>query len=264
MITANINLAPNGALLSCYLFEQTPSMHNCDIRPAVLILPGGGFNHTSDRESEPVAFAYLAAGFNVFLLRYSTAPEDTWDMAYADAQAALDYIRKNAEGLHIDPEKVAVVGFSAGGHLAAALGTRHEHRPNALILGYPVILESMSSRVSKPVVSLDVEVDANTPPAFLFATSNDETVPVTNALSFAQALAAHEIFFEMHVYLFGKHGFSLANPSVSDGIARYTIPDAQSWHSDSVRFLHHLFGDFALEGVDTGSDLPSFHTVKKA
>ena len=124
-----LTLGPNNASLTCYVQDPSPSLANAAIRPAVLILPGGGYQYCSDREAEPVALAYLAEGFNAFVLRYTVGRDCPLDKALADAQAALSYLRDHAAALHIDPHRIAAVGFSAGGHLAAALGTQSHIRP---------------------------------------------------------------------------------------------------------------------------------------
>lgn len=151
----------------------------------MIILPGGAYAFLSDREAEPVALAYLAAGFQAFVLRYTIGGEYAFQAALEDVSGAVELVREHAAEWHLDPDKIAVCGFSAGGHLAAASGTLAAHKPNALILGYPCILESMSRILAFPVPSLDQAVTPETPPAFLFHTRNDSSVPVENSLRFA-------------------------------------------------------------------------------
>jgi len=119
----------------------------------VLVLPGGGYFHTSDREAEPVALAYLAEGFNAFVLRYSVGPESPFEQSFDDAKAALAWIRENAAELHIDPAQVVAVGFSAGGHLAASLATAAAEKPDVLVVGYPVTLEEFGPPVGKELIA---------------------------------------------------------------------------------------------------------------
>ena len=118
-----VTLAPNQAVLTCYLQDQSPKMPNAAIRPAMLVVPGGGYQYCSDREGEPVALAYMAQGFNAFVLRYTADATTPIDKALQDGAAAMDYLRANAAELEIDPQQIAAVGFSAGGHLVAAQGT---------------------------------------------------------------------------------------------------------------------------------------------
>lgn len=106
--------------LTSYISDISEEMKNMKTKPAILVLPGGAYKFCSDREAEPVALAYLAKGFNAFVLRYSLNEKAEFPTPLNDAQKALAFIRKNAEKFHTDPQKIAVIGFSAGGHLAAA------------------------------------------------------------------------------------------------------------------------------------------------
>lgn len=120
-------------------------------RPSVLVIPGGGYEMTSDREAEPIAMQFLAAGYNAFVLRYSVKPS-IFPVALLEAAEAMKQIREHAAEWHVDTNAIAVIGFSAGGHLAANLATSasdeviaaHGYdpdavRPNGLMLAYPVI-----------------------------------------------------------------------------------------------------------------------------
>ena len=145
---------PNVTLTS-YIAGTSGEMPFNDKRKAILVIPGGGYGFCSDREGEPIAHYYMAHGFNAFVLRYSVHTKETdatWPAPLIDASAAMKYIRDHAEEFHIDPDYVFVVGFSAGGHLAASSIVRQEvygaandaidqmpHVPNGAILCYPVI-----------------------------------------------------------------------------------------------------------------------------
>lgn len=169
-----ISVGPNHATLTCYLQDPSTAMPNTEIRPAALIFPGGGYQYCSDREAEPVALAYLAEGYNAFVLRYTVGTSCPLDKALQDAQAALRHLRENAALYRIAPDKIVAIGFSAGGHLAAALGTQSEEKPNALVLGYAVTLGATwapMGRLHEP--DLGALVTDATPPAFLFATQGD-------------------------------------------------------------------------------------------
>lgn len=115
-----------------------------------------------------MALAYLAAGFQAFVLRYTIGGEYAFQAALEDVSGAVKLVREHAAEWHLDPDKIAVCGFSAGGHLAAASGTLAAHKPNALILGYPCILESMSRILAFPVPSLDQAVTPETLPPSCF------------------------------------------------------------------------------------------------
>ena len=174
-------------------------MQNMKVKPAVLILPGGAYKFCSDREAEPIALAYIAKGFNAFILRYSLNEKAAFPTPLDDAKKALSFIRSNADIFFTDPQKIAVIGFSAGGHLAAALSSMSEEKPNACILGYPCILDSTSPILAKPVESVDKYVTRQTPPSFIFAASNDGCVPIINSLKYAEALDKNNVSFEMHI-----------------------------------------------------------------
>lgn len=239
----NVQLAPNKARLTCYLQDKSKDMPNADIRPAALIFPGGGYQYCSDREAEPVALAYLAEGYNAFVLRYTTGMDCPLDKALQDAQAALAYLRQNADELRIDPHMIAAVGFSAGGHLAAALGTQSEEKPDALVLGYAVTLGATwapMGKISEP--DLGSLVTDTTPPAFIFATQGDSLVPVKNSLVFADALADHDIPFALHIFPIGEHGLSLARPCTSRGDQTKVNEDVARWLPMSIKFLQDIWG----------------------
>jgi len=240
-------LEPNGATLTGYVQQPSSELSNAQIRPAVLIFPGGAYEFCSDREAEPIALAYLAEGYNAFVLRYTVGENHPFAKAFQDAQAALAYVRGHAADLFIDPRKVVAVGFSAGGHLAAALGTLAEDKPDALVLGYPVTLEEHLNYLEPGIPGVDTAVSPLTPPAFIFATADDATVPVEDSLAFAVALAREKVPGETHVYVSGSHGLSLAKPLTANGAPALAEPDVAWWFDASVRFLHRILGDFPLD-----------------
>lgn len=231
--------------------------------PAMLICPGGGYGFVSDREAEPVALDYLGAGFNAFVLTYSVAPA-RYPSALLQAAAAMDHIRKNADKYHVDPDKIAVCGFSAGGHLAGSLAcfwheaflaetlkTASENlRPNAAILCYPVITGGEKTHggsfnnlcggdaalVQK--MSLETAVTIHTPPTFLWHTATDGCVPVENSLLMAAALRRNGIPFELHVFAEGSHGLSTcAYQSAGTNSPNMINPEAAKWFGLCVAFL---------------------------
>lgn len=234
-------------------------------RPTVLVVPGGGYSMCSDREADPIAMPYLAAGFHTFVLRYSLGADAAFPRPLLDIFAAMRFLRAHAEEFALLPDKIAVCGFSAGGHLAATLGTLwnreeflalggfkpEEVRPNALILGYPVISTSWiknSGNLQRLIGDGDAEtvtrllntqeqVGPHTPPTFLFHTARDTSVPVEDSLIFAAALIHAGVPAELHVYPNGCHGLALA--TVTTGLVD---ADVAGWMPLSIAWLTRLFG----------------------
>lgn len=245
-------LTHEAVTLSCYLHGKSQELSNADVRPAILIFPGGGYFMCSDREAEPIALAYLAEGYQAFVLRYTVGQHVPFAPALEDAQEALAYIREHAAELDLDTDKVAVCGFSAGGHLAACMGTMALPRPAAMVLGYPVILDEMGADIKKELPNVPDFVDKTTSPAYLFTTCTDELVPVSNALALAAKLDQYHIPFEFHVFPCGGHGLSLARAHTSDGKSAMVEPRVQSWFRESCAFLTQLWGDFPCNNSDPG------------
>lgn len=245
--TIRLTTHPN-VTLTTYLLDAYEEMPNTRVRPAVLVFPGGGYRACSNREAEPIAMAFLAEGYHAFILRYSLNENAAFPKPLTDAEAALELIRSRAVDWGVNPQKIAVCGFSAGGHLAAALGTMGRVRPNALILGYPCILESISEILPFPVPSLEKKVDQQTPPAFIFATAQDALVPVANSIQFAAALDKAKIPFELHIFQEGTHGLALAKPLTSSGMKIMVNPDVARWLGLCTAWLENLFGAFESQG----------------
>lgn len=128
--------------LTCYLLSVGGEFTNITKRPAVLILPGGGYQMCSEREADPIAMEYLKAGYHVFILRYSVQKYAAWSNPLEDYEQAMSFVREHGNEWNIFTDKIAVIGFLAGGHLAACAATMSKNRPDATILGYPVILKS--------------------------------------------------------------------------------------------------------------------------
>jgi len=251
-------------------------------RPAMIVFPGGGYGFTSDREAEPIASAYFAEGYNCFILRYITGEKAKIANPLYDAAAAIAHVRLNAEKYCVNPDKVAVVGFSAGGHLAGFIATQWHRKeikeklgidnklckPNAAILGYPVITQNVPSHVQSfdnllgtkrddalnQMGNLDENVDKNTCPCFIWHTAKDSVVPVANSLAFARALTDKGIDCELHIFPMGDHGLSRANAETAPdwGTKAYTIPYVARWIRWSVLWLEQtLFdGNFKINIIE--------------
>lgn len=251
--------------LALFLLPASESLPHRAEKPLVLVCPGGAYSYCSDREAEPIAAKYLAAGFHAAVLRYHCAPA-VFPTALLELAWSVKTIRKFAKQWHVNPDAVFVCGFSAGGHLAASLGTlwnetflqkalgNGEWMPNGQILGYPVITMGeythqgsrenlIGGRMSdemKHLLSLEERVDEHTVPTFLWHTAEDGAVPVQNSLMYAAALASHHVPFELHVFEKGAHGLSTCEDITSD-LGNETVPDNQSWVDMSIRFIRrHL------------------------
>lgn len=256
-----------GAKLVGYLREPASEMPAFATRPAMLIFPGGGYGYCSKREADPVAMQFLQAGYQTFILYYHCADENPVPLRYQplqDAAAAILYLRRNADALHLNPEKVAVCGFSAGGHLAAssavlahtpavrkALGiTGEEARPNAVVLGYPVITTGAlghqgstenlcgSDAALRAEMSLENQIRPGLPPFFVWHTVTDESVPVQNSLLLANALEECDIPYELHLFAKGQHGMSTCTNEVNTPSAENSawVPLCTRWLANVLDF----------------------------
>ncbi|MBQ9196739.1 MAG: alpha/beta hydrolase [Clostridia bacterium] len=228
-------------------------------RPLALIFPGGGYHFRSDREAEPVALRLLGLGIQAVIVRYSVAPA-RYPQALREAAEAVAYAHAHAEEWLCDARKVAVLGFSAGGHAAAHIGVRWQEqkqgaacRPDAMILCYPVItsgphahrgsIDNLLGEEQKALidaVSLEKHVSDQTPPTFLWHTWEDEGVPVENSLLLACALREHGVPCEMHIYQRGGHGMSLSNDEVYPPWHDNIHPECQGWIDMAARWLKQL------------------------
>lgn len=223
-------------------FPETPK------RPAVLVLPGGGYSMCSDREADPVALAYARAGFQTFILRYSVAKHATWPNPLEDCEQAMALIRANADKWGVYADKIAVIGFSAGGHLAASAATMSKNRPNAAILGYAVTMGEFVHECLTSAPDTVGAVSRETCPCFLFATRTDQIVPIQDTLEFASALDKAGVSFECHIYSYGPHGFSTAEDDLLAHGGKPITARAKNWVNDSIGWLHELFGEFSEKG----------------
>ena len=211
-------------------------------RPALIVVPGGGYGMVSLREAEPIAFRFLAKGFQVFIINYLCAPVARYPEQLLELACTVDYIRKNSEKFHVNPKEVFAVGFSAGGHLAGNLSTDYmqaveaygeelDCKLTASGLCYPVIsakhghvwsfdniTKDMSEQEREATLAktyLDEVVSERTSPAFIWATTADQVVPVMNSVSYAGALAKQGINFELHIYPEGEHGLSTCDMEIN-------------------------------------------------
>jgi len=209
--------------------------------PAVVICPGGGYrNLASNHEGRQVASYFNSLGVAAFVLRYRLGPRYHHPIELGDAQRAIRTLRSHATQWQLDPARIGIIGFSAGGHLAMSTSTifdagdpraadpidRAGSRPDFVVLGYPVIsmVAQWTHKGSKtnllgdaPDESLarklsgELAVTKDTPPTFIFHTADDPTVPVENSVNYFIALRQAGVPAEMHVFEHGPHGVGLAN-----------------------------------------------------
>lgn len=214
-------------------------------RPAIVIVPGGGYAMCSDREAEPVALAYARAGFQAFVLRYTLKDKGGWPYPLDDFEQTMTMIENNAENWYVDSTKIAVAGFSAGGHLAACAATMAKHRPAAAIIVYPAILQELLD-MCQPGLPCPYEyVTDSTCPCFLVAARDDRAADIRNMLAFEKGLCEHKIPFESYVYAYGGHGFSTADDWV---VTNAVCERLSRWVDDSVCWLRETIGNLTRRG----------------
>ncbi len=256
--------------LTAYLLDG--NTNGTQIRPAVLVIPGGGYDHVSSIEGERVALFYNSAGFHAFILDYCVAPH-RHPLPIMNAAKSIELIRENAKEWSISSDKIAVCGFSAGGHLAASISTMWNdaeifgndeeknllHKPNVTILSYPVItcgefahkgsfINLSGSEEENELwkkLSLEHRVDKNTPPAFIWHTCSDASVPVENSMLYASALRKFDIPFEVHIYPDGPHGMSRVSDETYWFVPKFTRK--YPWMDFSVEWLYLQFGITSIE-----------------
>ncbi|KMY43979.1 esterase [Bacillus sp. FJAT-27916] len=235
-----IDLHEEAPIIVPYMAEQNPA------RSAVIICPGGGYRMRAWHEGEPVAEWLNTLGITAFVLHYRVNPAKHLE-PLADAQRAIRYVRYHAEEWGIDPDKIGLLGFSAGGHLAACAANMSDYpaykkidridsascRPDIAILCYPVItmlehthegsltclLGENPKHEARELLSMERHVSKDTPPSFLWHTADDQSVPVINSLLYANQLSTAQIPYELHVFQNGRHGLGLAEEE----------PDAAKW-----------------------------------
>ena len=231
-------------------------------RKAIIICPGGGYVSLSEREAEPISLQYFAAGLNVFVLRYSLGEKAINLAPLIEACLTVKYLRDHSDELYVDPHNVFILGFSAGGHLAAWTGAMWHcpqvaahldgadpeiFKPTATLPCYPVTSCDFRSRSitilsdngkEDPLLfSPEKQVDERTAPAFIWHTANDEMVPVMHSIRYANALTKYKIPYELHIFPKGPHGLALCNKETWVGRAAYDSPYVEEWMPMSIRWI---------------------------
>ncbi|MBR2684645.1 MAG: alpha/beta hydrolase [Erysipelotrichaceae bacterium] len=229
---------------TAYLQDVKDEFH-FEKRPGMLVIPGGAYQHISRREQDSVAFAYLRAGYQVFLLSYGVKEACEWPSPLNDYEEAMALIEEKEEEFGVDLSRIAIVGFSAGGHLAACAATMAEHKPAAAVLVYPVILEDVAAVCTDHLPNPCDYVDEHTCPCFLVASRDDKTVNVRNTLQFELALERHQVPFESHIYSYGHHGFASAEKWINEYPCSERL---RNWMDESVGWLNEVLGELTYYG----------------
>ena len=261
------------ATLTSYVCDNPPEL-KAPPREAVIICPGGGYGSLSDRESEVVLRKYSGAGMNAYLLRYSLQDRAKDCAPLIQAALAIKYVKEHAAEHNTNPDKVFILGFSAGGHLAASSGILWNipevreavgvesgsvpegiNRPAGVILAYPVITtgefthKGTMQRVcggenpdeeTRKRFSLELQVDETTSPTFVWHTVTDQLVDIRNTLLLVNALTEKGVFYEAHIYPKGPHGLSLCNKETWVGKETHLAPEAEGWVNASINWIKRV------------------------
>ncbi len=232
------------------------------LRPAIVLFPGGGYTHLGTREAEPVALRFVTLGYNVFVVTYRYKP-NYYPAPMQDGAAVIAYVRRHAAELQTDPNRIAVMGFSAGGHLAGFLGTTWQEnrfadmglsaedvKPNAMVLGYPVLtagefanrgsfdaLTGSEDVADHAAFSVENLVTEHCPPAFIWTSFDDTVVPCESSLLMGLALSRRKIPAELHVFRHGPHGAALYNEVSSGRDTNLIVPELACWPEMAAGFL---------------------------
>ena len=238
-------------------------------RSAILIIPGGAYSGVcADREGEPIALSFLGKGVNAFVLHYSVGSDIDWPDVLIEASAAMKHIRDNHEKYNIDPSRVFVSGFSAGGHLCTALGVfwhmpeiyealqmpPEYNKPTGIIPVYPVVspfvpnagtYSNLFHKKENPEefyekYAPEKNVSEKSAPAFIVHTATDKHVPVAHSLALASAYAEKGQKFELHIYPDAPHGVALGNDITSLGKPEYENKSIEGWVDLAVAWMEQF------------------------
>jgi len=263
------------ANLTAYLFEEPPESGKDwtpKKRPAILIIPGGGYSYCSSREGDPVSLTFNKAGYQAFVLKYHCGDASAYPTPLVEIAKACSHIRNCSEEYRVDANKIAVIGFSAGGHLASLLGSSWhqksledltglhavEMRPDAVLLGYPLVnLKPFTERLHDqdkniPPVGAMIEeyaphldplalVSEFTPPTYLFHTMGDKIMLPIETIEYVATLIKHDVNCEYHLFNEGEHGLSTSDSLSCYGRAypkriHYWVPMAIAWLNELFEY----------------------------
>lgn len=248
------------AILRIYISDRNESTES---RPGMLVCPGGGYEFTSPREAEPIAFRYLSEGFNCFILDYTVKKK--YPVPHLELALAISYIREHEKEFDLIPNTLSIVGFSAGGHLVGSYGYLYEElgkelnidkkllRPFSIVMAYPVTLtDRYTHEGTKDIIcggdfalmdklNIPANITKDYPPTFVWTTRDDDLVPVKNTEKLRDALEENGVCYECRIYESGWHGGSLVNRSVSrKGEIPEKMKEVRDWASLSSDFIFKL------------------------
>ena len=208
-------------------------------KPAVLICPGGGYNECSVSEGKPVAEKFNSLGFNAFVLCYSVGKNYKWPYPLEDFENAMAYIKANGKQFSVDTEHIVAAGFSAGGHLVSYAASKAENKPYAAIILYGAAKAQTINYTAPDAPDAVEAVNLYTCPCFLAASRNDWIVPVNNTLEYVEALNKNYIDYELHIYGYSMHGFSIgeevgAKPPLFCSRVGDWVEESVSWINDLI------------------------------
>ncbi len=259
--------------LTAHMFEEPPENGEAwtpKKRPAILIIPGGGYSYCSRREEDPVSLTFNQAGYQAFILQYHCGDSAAYPTPLVEIAKACSHIRTFRDAYGVDPNKIAVIGFSAGGHLAALLGSSWHQKsledltglhanamkPNAVLLGYPLVnlkpfiarlinkddnIPPVGAMVREYVPSVDplALVSEYTPPTYLFHTLQDKIILPSETIEYVETLITRNVCCEYHLFSEGEHGISTC-----DSLSCYgrTYPKrVHHWAPMAIAWLNELF-----------------------
>ena len=247
MINKIISISYEGyngsATCETFFFKDSPEIV-IKKRPLILICPGGGYEFLSDREGESIAFKFNSFGYHAAVIYYSIAPV-TYPTQLLEVSAAVKYFKDHAEEYHIDPDRIAIYGASAGGHAAADYATGYfrefAHRGSFdNLLG-----ELKNDKKMLEYLSIENRITKETPPAFIWHTFPDGCVPVENSLLLAEAMKKENIPFELHIFPSGDHGLGLADEITLSPNRTEINKGAAQWIDLCRVWLNYIFGPLA-------------------
>jgi acetyl esterase/lipase len=246
--------------LTTYLIENSQELNNGKLRPMVIVCPGGGYSYLSDREAEPVALKYVAAGFNAAVLRYGIGEHAVMPGPLKDIASAIAYVRGNAKNWYVNSDQIFVTGFSAGAHVAASIGVFWNNekllpeysknpekiKPNGMLLCYPVLDLKSSTR------HLDIGIKPGADINNIDFGQKHPNMPLEKIFIMDEKENRYFVDFEaaMNAYIFGgqytdeqEEFYSLQNqvsPSTPPTFIWHTAQDGLILPSNSLKFTAKL------------------------